>query len=120
MMEETKEIIREKLRTDSVAIGTSRTDAWAVAVLPNTIRNIVAIFLIGDGTASRTVNIEKKEAIGTYTMKFNAVPVSPAEIKQIPQTYSIEDPIIVLEPLTNLTLTASGGAPYATIVYWDK
>jgi len=117
--------IIEKLRYKSVTIGTTRTDAFTSNVPEDKMRCIVAIFLIGDGSASRTVDIEKKEeveagATQTYETIFNDVPIAPAEVKQLPQTYDLQHPLIVLEGGTNLTFTASGGSPKATVIYWDK
>jgi hypothetical protein len=117
----TKEEIRERLQTDSVTIGTSRT-ALTEAVPESKMRYIVAIILIGDGTASRTVDIEKLEEDGTtYTMKFNDVPVAPADVRQLPTNYDIENPILVLEGGTTPYGTVSAGSGLnATIVYWDS
>jgi hypothetical protein len=125
------EIIREKLRAKSITIGTSRTrafdageyhmDATNHVLAEENTRYIVAIFLIGDGSASRTVTIEKIEEDGTtYTLKFDQVPIAPADVRQIPQTYDIEHPILTLEGGTNLYFTGSAGSPKATIIYWDK
>ena len=117
----TKEEIRERLQTDSVTITTSRT-ALTAAVPESKMRYIVAIILIGDGNASRTVDIEKLEEDGsTYTMKFNDVPVAPADVRQLPTDYDIENPILVLEGGTRPYGTVSAGSGLnATIVYWDS
>jgi len=131
MNEETLEIIRQKLRPKSVDIGTSRTRAFSAAeyhmhktnhvLSEQYIRYIVAIILIGDGSGSRTVDIEKLEEDGTtYTMNFNDVPIAPADVRPIPKNYNIEHPIVVLEGGTNLYLTANAGTPKATIIYWDN
>lgn len=114
-------LIRERLQAKDVAIGTSDTDAFSSNVPEKAMRNIVAIFLIGDGSASTTVDIKKKGESGSYTVLFNDVPVSPAEIKPIPpQSYNLENPIVVLEGGTNLGLKAASGSPHATVVYWDS
>jgi len=115
-----KNIIREKLKATSVTIGTSDTDAWTENVPENKMRFIVAIFLIGDGTASRTVDIEKKEEDGSYTVKFDDVPIAPADVRPIPPSYDIENPILVLEGGTNLAFKANAGSPKATVIYWDS
>jgi len=118
----TREQIMERLQVDSVTVGTSRTDFWAAVVPERKMRNIVLIELVGDGVASRTVNIEKtEEDLTTHTMKFNTVPVAPSEIVPLPQSgYDIENPILVLEGGTQLTgiVNAGAGLP-ATVVYWD-
>jgi len=117
----TKEEIRERLQTDSVTILTSRT-ALTAAVPESKMRYVVAIILIGDGTASRTVDIEKLEENGTtYTVKFNDVPVAPADVRQLPTDYDIENPILVLEGGTRPYGTVSAGSGLnCTIIYWDS
>ena len=126
-----KEIIRQKLRVKSVTIGTSRTAAFSSGeyhmdedsdyLAEQHMRYIVAIILIGDGSGSRIVDIEKYEEDGSYTMKFDDVPIAPADVRQLPPNgYSIEDPILTLEGGTNLYLKADAGSPKATIIYWDK
>lgn len=125
------ESIIDKLRVKSVDIGTSRTKAFSAGeyhmddtadiIDENKTRCIVLILLIGDGSGSRTVTIEKLEEDGTtYTEKFKNVPIAPADVRPIPPTYDPQKPILVLEGGTNLYLTASAGSPYATIVYWDR
>lgn len=113
--------IMERLQTASVLIGTSRTPLTAV-VDTRKMRNIVMIRLHGDGVASRTVDIEKLETdTTTYTMKFNDVPIAPADVREIPESgYDIEDPILVLEGGTRPYGTVSAGTGVnATIIYWD-
>lgn len=117
----TKNEIRERLVTASVTILTSRT-ALTAAVGEARTRYIVAIFLHGDGSASRTVDIEKLEEDGTtYTMQFNDVPVAPADVREIPPNgYDIENPIMVLEGGTRpYGIVSAGSGLNATIVYWD-
>lgn len=117
-----REIIMGRLLAKSVSIAASRTAAFSTTIPAGKIRNIVVIFLIGDGTASRTVNFEKLESDGsTYTMKFQSVPIAPADVRILPPSgYDIENPILTLEEATNLYLTASAGTPYASILYWDS
>lgn len=116
-----REEIRERLQTDSITIGSSRT-ALTATVSSRKIRNIVLIRLHGDGVASRTVNIEKLEKdTVTYTMKFNTVPVAPADVRDIPNDWDIEKPIIVAEEGTRPYGTVNAGTGVtATIVYWDN
>lgn len=116
----TKEEIRERLQTDHVDILPTRTPFFA-AVPERQIRFVVAIIINGDGVASRTMNIEKLEEDGTYTMKFENVPVAPADVRTLPrESYNIEDPILSLEGGTRLYGTASGNTLYSTICYWDS
>jgi len=122
MPELTREEIRERLQTDSVLIGSSRTPLTA-AVATRKIRNIVLILLHGDGVASRTVDIEKLETDGsTYTDKFTTVPVAPADVRPIPPVeWDLEKPILVLEGGTRPYGTVSAGSGVnATIIYWDN
>jgi len=117
----TKEQIRERLRYAQLTIGTSRANFFASDIDEHKMRNIVAIFIFGDGTASRTVEIEKVKEDDTYDMIFDNIPVSPAGIVQLPEDeYNIEHPIIVLEGGTNLSAIANAGAPEATVIYWDN
>lgn len=118
----TREEIMERLKTESVTIGTTRT-ALTAAVSERKMRFIVLIRLHGDGVASRTVDIEKLEEDGTtYTMKFNDVPVSPADVREIPESdWDIDKPILVLEGGTRPYGTVSAGVGLnCTIVYWDS
>ena len=117
----TKEEIRERLQTDQVDILPTRTPFFE-AVPERKIRYVVAIIVNGDGVASRTMDIEKLEEDGTtYTMKFEKVPVAPADVRTLPrESYDIEDPIVTCEGGTRLYGTASGNTLYATIEYWDS
>jgi len=118
----TQEEIRQRLQTDSVLIGTSRT-ALTGAVAERKMRYIVLIRLHGDGVASRTVDIEKLEEDGTtYTMKFNDVPVAPADVREIPESdWDIEKPILVLEGGARpYGIVSAGAGVNCTIVYWDN
>jgi hypothetical protein len=52
---------------------------------------------------------------------FPNLPVQPTAIVQLPQAnYEIEDPIITCEDQTYLAAQASGGTPFATVIYWDS
>jgi hypothetical protein len=109
----------ERLQTVAITVGLSRTVLFA-AVPSGKIRYIVAIIIIGDGTASRTVHFEKL-AGGAYTAVFPYHPIAPADVRQIPPTnYDIESPIITCEDATQLVATANAGNPYAIVIYWDN
>lgn len=116
-----REEIRQRLKTESVTIATTRTPLTD-AVEERKMRYIVLIRLHGDGVASRTVDIEKLEEDGTYTMKFNDVPVAPADVREIPEGgWDIENPILVLEGGTRPYGTVNAGAGLnCTIIYWDS
>jgi hypothetical protein len=116
----TREQILERLRYAQLTIGTSRANFFTGNVPEDKMRYIVAIIIIGDGTASRTVNIEKRTEAGGYEMIFNSIPVAPADIVYLPQSYNVEDAIVVLEGGTNLSAVASAGSPKATVIYWDN
>ena len=123
----TRKQIMERLQTDSVTIGITRT-ALTAAVPDRKMRFIVKIMLHGDGVASRTVDIEKLKKDGDptdpadFTMKFDDVPVAPADVRDIPEgSYDVENPILVLEGGTRPYGIVSGGAGLnATILYWDS
>lgn len=117
----TKEEIRERLQTDSVSIQNART-ALFDEVGESKFRYVVLIRLHGDGVASRTVDIEKlEEDATTYTMKFDDVPVSPADVQEMPKSdYDIESPVVTCEGGTRLYGTTSGGTVNATVEYWDS
>ena len=110
----------ERLSYAQLTIGTSRANFFADDVPEGVMRNILGILLFGDGTASRTVEIEKVEEDDTYDMIFDNIPVPPAAVVPLPPAdYDIENPIVVLEGGTNLSAVASAGAPEATVIFWD-
>lgn len=115
----TKEQIRNRVRVNQVTLSTSRGDLFT-AVPERQIRNIVWIGIMGDGT-SRTVEIEKTEEDGTHTMKFDNIPVPPADQVPVPEgwNFDIENPFMTLEGGTNLTGISSAGSPELTVIYWD-
>ena len=116
----TRQEIMERLSYAQLDITDERGNFFDEDVPERTMRNIVAIILFGDGTASRTVNIEKVEEDDTYDMIFDHVPVAPANVVQLPPAdYDIQNPIVVLEGGTNISAVASAGTPYATLIYWD-
>lgn len=115
----TREEIAERLKTEHVDIVATRTPLFA-AVPENTFRYVVRIMINGDGVASRTCDIEKLEEDGSYTMKYEKVPVAPADVRQIPLRHDLENPILALEGGTRLYGTVSGNTLYGTIEYWDS
>ena len=117
-----RERIYSRLRIKQITVGTaSETDVWTSNVPERKMRNVVYIGLIGDGEASRTVNIKKKEEDGSYTTIFPSIPVPPAAQVPVPEgwNFDIENPVIVLEGGTNLGAMASGGSPKMVVIYWD-
>jgi len=126
-MKPTQEQIMERLQTDSVPIETTRTPLTD-AIPDRKMRFIVKIMLHGDGVASRTVDIEKLKKGGDpaedadFTMKFNDVPVAPADVRNIPEgSHDLENPVLVLEGGTQLYGRVSAGAGLnVTILYWDS
>jgi len=114
-----REVVIERLGYAQITVGTSDTNFFSSDVPERKMRNIVAIFLIGDGT-SRTVDIKKVKEDDTTDTIFDGVPVPPADIVPIPEKHDIMNPIIVLEGGTNLAAVASAGAPTATLIYWDN
>jgi len=120
----TRDEIRERLKYAQLTLSSSRQSIFGSAVPERAKRNIVAIFIMTDGTL-RTVEIEKLEEAATYTMIFDNVSIDVATgneqgMVQIPKgAYDIENPIIVLEGGTNLSFIASAGVPEVTVLYWD-
>ena len=111
--------IMEILQTEAKVVGTSDTDIISSNVPEKTFRYIVRIDLIGDGVASRTVDIKYKDESGNYTTKFPMIPVPPADVRQIPQgSWDIENPILVLEGGTNLAGKVNAGAGVSLVVTW--
>jgi len=110
----------ERLSYAQLTIGSSRANFFASDVPERVMRNIVAIILFGDGTASRTVEIEKVKEDDTYDMIFDNIPVPPAGVVPLPpEGYDIENAIVVLEGGTNISAIANAGAPEVTLIYWD-
>ena len=121
MVKLTKQEIRDRLRPAQLTIGSSRTNFFGEDVPERKIRYIVAIFIFGDATSSRLVEIEKVKEDDTYEMVFDNIGVAPTEKVQLPiDGYDIEDPLITLEGGTNLSAIADAGAPEATVIYWDN
>jgi len=120
----TREEIRERLKYAQLTLSTSRQNIFGSDVPERTKRNIVAIFIMTDGTL-RYVEIEKQEEDNTWEMAFDNVPIDVATgneqgILQIPKgTYDPEKPIMVLEGGTNLSFISSAGAPEVTVIYFD-
>jgi len=120
----------ERLQTDSVTIAAAPATRTALtaAVPDRKMRFIVKMVLHGDGVTSRTVDIEKLKKDGTptvdadFTMKFNDVPVAPADVRNIPEgSYDLENPILVLEGGTRPYGRVSAGAGLnVTTIYWDN
>ena len=79
-----------RLRIAQLSLTTSRQTIFGSAVPEARMRNIVYIGLIGDGTASRTVDIEKLEEDGTHTMLWNDVPVPPSAQVAVPEGWSFD------------------------------
>jgi len=120
-MKLTREQIMERVRVAQLTLSTTRTDIFATDVPEKTLRYIILIIIYGDCVASRTVEVEKKKEDGTYKMKYDNVPIAPADARSIPPNgWDIEKPILVLEGGTNLAFTASAGAPEVSVLYWDS
>jgi len=113
--------ILDRLQTDVFTATTSGANAWDSDIPEHKTRYIVALLLIGDGVASRTVDIEKVEEDDSTTSKFPAVPVPPADVVQIPPSgYDVRNPILVLEGGTNLKGTVNAGdGVKVVVIYWD-
>jgi hypothetical protein len=115
-MADERKLILERLKTEAKVVGTTTTDFFSSNVPESKMRYVVSIFIMGDGVASRVVDIYKKEEDGTYTPKFPMIPVAPADVKQLPQSgYDV-----VLEGGTNLAGKVDAGAGVSlAVIYWD-
>ena len=122
----------ERLSYAQLTISNTRQYFFAEDTTPDDVpermmRNIVAIIIFGDGTTSRTVEIEKLKdghaevpIEADFDMIFDNVPVPPAGVVQLPPAdYDIENPIVVLEGGSNISAIADAGSPEATLIYWD-
>ena len=115
----TLEEIMERLQVVATTLSVTNT-ALFTAVPTGKFRYVVAIILIGDGVASRTVTIQKLAGT-TYTTVFPSIPVPPAAVQPLPPTtYDLFRPIITCEDATQLYAAANAGAPYAVVIYWDS
>lgn len=112
----------EDVKIARLSLTTSRQDIFSTAVPEYKFRLILGIWLIGDGESSKTVDIEKKEEDGSYTMKFKGVPVPPAAMQPVPEgwKFDVNNPCMILEGGTNLTFKASGSGPEAVVIYRDR
>jgi hypothetical protein len=123
----TKEQIMERLNYATATADTTRGSVFSADVPSDKIRYIVAIFLIGDRTTSNAVTIEKLKSghatppvSDNYETIFNSVPIAPTDVRPIPPTFDIENPIIVLEGGSNLSVVATSKGPNVTVIYWDN
>jgi len=112
---------KQELQTEAKVIGTSITDLFDSNVSEHKMRYLVSIMLLGDGVASRVVDIYKKEEDGTYTPKFPMIPLAPADSPTIPKCgFDLENPILVLEGGTNLAGKVNAGAGVSLVLsYYD-
>lgn len=121
-----REILKERLQTKNTWILGSRTDLLGEVTPERKIRYIIGIWLVGDGVASRTVDLEKLEDDGTtYTMKWQGIPVAPSERVPVPEgwNFDIENPSMSLEGGTRLygkTGPPAGISINSTIQYYDN
>jgi hypothetical protein len=111
--------IRERLRFATLSPGTSPSNFFTNDIPEKTMRYIVAILIIGDNVGTKTVTVSRVNEDDTLTTFLNAVPVGATELKPIPPSYDVENPILTLEGGTNLAASASASGPKVTVIYWD-
>lgn len=116
----TKEEIRDRIRIYDVWVTTARTDLLGGAVDEAVLRNVIMINLSGDLQQNRAVDIEKLDEEGNYVLKFSRIPVAPADFRQIPLNYDIEQPLISMEGGSSLYGTVTGNSLQAMVHYWDE
>ena len=114
----TREQILERLQTEAVEIHTNRTPLFE-AVPEGKMRYIVSILINGNAT-SQTVDIEKLEEDGTFTVKFQGVPIASADSVRIPENVDVESAILTLKGGTRLYGISSGHTLFATTIFWDN
>jgi len=120
----TKQEIRERLKTVEKWVTTSWT-AIGDAVSDDEFRYVVAIWINGDMTATRCIEFSKLakggSVPGDLTSLWSPIPIAPADFRQIPEgSYSLEDPITVLEGGTRLYAKVDGNSVNVTVNYWDS
>jgi hypothetical protein len=116
-----KEDLWERLKTESVWVENTRTPLFA-AVGEAQWRYVVGIWISGNKQVNTTLQIEKYEEDGTYTMKWSPIPVAPTDFRQIPKgSLSIIDPIVTCEGGTRLygKTDVTGMSLNVTVEYWD-
>jgi len=119
----TKQEIRERLKTVEKWVTTSWT-AIGDAVSDDEFRYVVAIWINGDMQATRTIEFSKLakggSVPGDLSSLWSPIPIAPADFRQIPEgSYSLEDPITVLEGGTRLYAKVDGNSVNVTVNYWD-
>lgn len=126
-----KQEIWNRVRVKSVWLGITRTPFWvageahmaaAAATLAERItRYVVCMLFQGNAIIGQSGSVEKLEEDGTYTMKWSDIQIAPAAMPQIPEgSFSLTDPIIVLEGGTNLYGHVNGNSINLTVTYWDS
>lgn len=115
----TKDQIRDRLQAVSASLTTTLTALFASVVDEGVERNIVAIYIFGDGTASRTVDLAYgSERTATI---FDNVPVGPNERALLPDGgLDLETPIVVLAGGENIRGSQNAGSGVTvTLIFWD-
>ena len=119
-----EEIIYERLRFAYQRPVDAETAVFSASVPDNKIRNIVLLLISGTPKSNDTVTFEKFVPATSTVSTILTVPAASGVtiLHQIPETYHVKDPIIVLEGGTNLLTTtgATSGDLYLTVVYWDN
>lgn len=116
----TKEEIRDRIRIQDIWITTTRTAIFNPAPPEAIVRNVIMINLSGDLQQNRAIDIEKLDEEGNYVLKFSRIPVAPADFRQIPLNYDIEQPLISMEGGSQLYGTTTGNSLQAMFHYWDE
>jgi hypothetical protein len=112
----------ERLHTDCIWVTHARTPLFGT-VPERQFRMVVGLYLTGNMNVNTTIQIDKLEEDGiTYTPKFSPIPVAPADFRQIPQSYSLDAPILTCEGGTRLYANTDlpGMSINTTIVWWDN
>ena len=112
-----KDQIRQKLNIVSISLSTTPADVFP-NVRERTMRNVVAIWLTGDGAGDRRVTISVAGERSADV--FPSIPVSADGLVQIPSALSLEDPVVVVEGGSRLQASQNSGSGVSlSCLYWD-
>lgn len=119
----TKAEIRDRIKRYETWITNARTLVVPAMVPQVRVRNIVMLELTGSQDQNCVINVEKLEDDETtYTMKWSNIPIAPADMRQIPLNYDIEQPLLRLNGGSYLyasTIPTGSSIQFMT-TYWDE
>jgi len=109
----------KKVNVIAKAVRTEITDIFDEVVPVGKVRYILAIAIVGDGVASRVVDIYKKTSNNEYKPILPMIPIAPADMKMIPPNGpDVDKPIVVLESSMNLAGKVNAGAGVSLAIWY--